>query len=263
MSSPASDSPESGNQRPRRLWVIASVSVIFLVALSLYWFYPRPQLPEEDPFPIAPLSASPYLNTRSDVAYVGSEACRICHPNEHASFRQTGMGRSTEAIDPKQIPPDAVFDHEVSKRRYRVHLQDDRLWTRESLLTGGMEEVVLNDVPLTHVVGSGSHAQTFLAEVDGFLVESPVTWYASRKAWAMSPGFDRPEHGGFQRPVSETCLYCHAGRFEAIEHSLHRMKIDEPAISCDAATDPDNCTFSVMPPGSPLDPLTGRAMTPS
>jgi hypothetical protein len=219
--------------------VIASVLLVLVVALSIYWFYPRPQTQGvTDPFPIPPLSVSPYLNTKPDVAYVGSEACRHCHPNEHASFRRTGMGRSAAAIDPNQLPPDANFDHPVSKRRYQVHRQDDRLWHRESLLTGGTSAIVLNDVPLTHVVGSGTHAHTFLAEIDGFLVESPITWYTSRKAWAMSPGFDRAEHAGFQRPVNETCLFCHTGRFEVIAHSDHRSKITEPAISCERCHGP-------------------------
>lgn len=253
--SPASDTPESGNRRPSRRWVIASVVAILLVALLVYGLYPRPRPPEEDPFPILPLSASAYLNTQLNVAYVGSEACRHCHPNEHASFRRTGMGRSMAVIDPKQLPPNAVFDHEVSKRRYRVHRQDDRLWHCESLLTGGMRETVLNDVPLTHVVGSGTHAQTFLAEIDGFLVESPVTWYASRTAWAMSPGFDRPEHGGFQRPVSEACLYCHAGRFEVIGQSQHRMRIDEPAISCERCHGPGELHVQRHAPGRPAQPV--------
>lgn len=252
--SPAPDTPASGNRRPPRRWVIASLSAILLVALLVYWFYPRPGPQEDNPFPIPPLSASPYLNTKPDVAYVGSEACRTCHPNEHASFRSTGMGRSSAAIDPKQLPADAVFDHEVSKRRYRVHRQDDRLWHRESLLAG-MPETVLNDVPLAYVVGSGTHAHSFLAEVDGFLVQSPVTWYASRKAWAMSPGFDRAEHAGFQRPVIEACLYCHTGRFEVIEQSQHRMKIHEPSISCERCHGPGELHVQRHAPGQSARPF--------
>lgn len=237
--SPAPETSKPVNRRPLLRWlIIASVPTIILVALLVYWLYPTQRPPDDDPFAIPPLSASPYRNTKPGVAYVGSEACRNCHANEHSSFRRTGMGRSAAAIDPKHLPPDAVFDHKVSKRRYRVYRQDDRLWHRESLLTGGTTEAVLNDVPVSLVVGSGAHAQTFLAEVDGFLVESPVTWYASRKAWGMSPGFDRAEHAGFQRPVTETCLYCHTGRFEVIDGSQHRMRINEAAISCERCHGP-------------------------
>jgi hypothetical protein len=101
-----------------------------------------------------------------------------------------------------------------------------------------MKETVLNDVPITYVVGSGAHAQTFLAEIDGFLIESPITWYTARQAWSMSPGFDRAEHGGFQRGVGEACLYCHAGQAKAVGQTYHRMQIPEAAISCERCHGP-------------------------
>jgi hypothetical protein len=200
-------------------------------------FWRRPP-GESTGFPIPEVALSRFRNTRSDVAYVGSAACRSCHAGEDASFRRTGMGRSMAFVDPAAAPPDGVFDHPVSKRRYRVYRQDGQVWHRESLLAGGTQEVVLNDVPLKHVVGSGRHAQTFLAEIDGFLVESPLTWYAARKAWSMSPGYDRAEHAGFQRAVGETCLSCHAGQAAAEGGSVHRMRIDEAALSCERCHGP-------------------------
>lgn len=238
--SAAPDTPDPGTRRRR---VVAAVVASLSVAVVSLWLL-RPPAPSpappppEDPFPLPAWPASPFRNTAPEVAFVGSEVCRACHPDEHASFRRTGMGRSTAEIDPKQMPPDGAFDHEASKRRYRVYRKDGRLWHRESLLAGGAAETVLNDVPVKYVVGSGAHAQTFLAEIDGFLVESPITWYAARRAWNMSPGFDRPEHAGFQRGVGETCLYCHAGRAEAVERSYHRMKMDEPAIGCERCHGP-------------------------
>jgi tetratricopeptide (TPR) repeat protein len=214
------------------------LAVVAAVAVAL-----RPSSESFD-FPVPEVSPSPFRNTRPDVAYVGSAACRACHSEEDASFRHTGMGRSMAAVDPSAAPPDAVFDHPSSKSRYRVYRKDGRLWHRESLLNagstenGGPEEVVLNDVPLSHVVGSGRHAQTFLAEIDGFLVESPITWYADRAAWGMSPGYDRANHFGFERAVEDTCLSCHAGRAEAEDGSVHRMRIDEPALSCERCHGP-------------------------
>lgn len=233
MSTP-SDAPDARRQRPWR-WAVGGL-VALAVAAGAIWLARRPG-PTADPFPVPPLPASPYRNTRPDVAYVGSAACRDCHPDEHASFRRTGMGRSMAEVDPAQLPPDGTFDHAPSSRRYRAYRKDGRLWHRESLLAGG-KETVLNDVPIRYVVGSGAHAHTFLAEIDGFLVESPISWYASRNAWFMSPGFDRAEHGGFQRGVGETCLYCHAGRAEAVGRSLHHMHVAEPAIGCERCHGP-------------------------
>jgi hypothetical protein len=184
-------------------------------------------------FPFPPIAASPYRNTGSEARYVGSAACAACHPDRSASFRKTGMGVSMAAVDPAAEPPDAAFDHASSKRHYEVVRKGGNLWHREVDARGESTEF-----PLRYAVGSGRHAKTYLAEADGFLVESPVTWYASRQAWSMSPGYDRPDHMGFERPVGENCLFCHAGRAEAIGKSQHRMSVIEPAIGCERCHGP-------------------------
>ena len=55
-------------------------------------------------------------------------------------------------------------------------------------------------VPINSI-GSGHHSRSYIVEDDGFLVESPVTWYSSIEKWAMSPGYDRRFHMGFERMV--------------------------------------------------------------
>ena len=44
----------------------------------------------------------------------------------------------------------------------------------------------------------------------GKLMELPLAWYAEGGGrWAMNPGYDRPEHMGFRRAVSDDCIFCH------------------------------------------------------
>jgi predicted CXXCH cytochrome family protein len=148
------------------------------------------------------------------------------------------MGRSMAKVDPDREPPDAVFDHLASKRQYQISRKDGGLWHRELLLAGQPDEVVLSEYPLKYVVGSGRHAQSYLVEVDGFLVESPVTWYTSRQAWGMSPGYGGPNQRGFRREVDEHCLFCHAGKAEAVGGSINRMHFTEIAIGCERCHGP-------------------------
>jgi predicted CXXCH cytochrome family protein len=149
------------------------------------------------------------------------------------------MGRSMSPVDLDREPPDGSFDHLPSKRRYQVQRRGGRMWHRELLLPEeGEEELVVSEFPVKYVTGSGRHSLTYLVETDGFMVESPITWYAAKAAWGMSPGYDHAEHQGFQREVGESCLICHAGRAEAVDGSLHRMRITEAAIGCERCHGP-------------------------
>jgi predicted CXXCH cytochrome family protein len=232
--------PNRGRRRILRCLLAAAVVPAALAVVL--WLRrgagkPAPS-PEPDPFPLPPIAASPFLNTGPAARYVGSETCRTCHAGRHSSFRHTGMGRSLALVDVEREPPDAAFDHPLSKRRYRVYRKDRQLWHRETLLTEGPDEVLLSEYPVRYVVGSGRHARTYLVEVDGFLVESPVTWYPSLKAWGVSPGYDKPEQLGFARAVGEGCLFCHAGQSEPVGQSLHRMRLGELALGCERCHGP-------------------------
>ena len=218
---------------PRSKFVFAAALLLGVLGIALlvrFWSR-QTEKPLSQP-------SSPFFNTRSDARYVGSAACRSCHEEHTASFRRTGMGQSMASVDPSQEPPDADFDHPPSKRRYQVRRKDGALWHRELLRTDQPQEVLLSEYPLKYVVGSGRHARTYLVETDGFMVESPLTWYHSRQAWGMSPGYDGPKQSGFMRPVGERCLYCHSDRAETIGRSLHRMNVIEAAIGCERCHGP-------------------------
>ena len=198
---------------------------------------PKPLPDEPVSFLLTPLSPSPYLNTAPAGQYIGSAACKECHGDRHASFRHSGMGRSMATVDLVREPADAAFDHVPSKRRYEIVRKEGQIWHRE-LLLGSRPEVVLSEYPVKYVVGSGRHSLTYLCEVDGFLVESPATWYSAKKKWDMSPGYTNAEQIGFERATGEGCLNCHAGRAVAVDGSLHRMKVIEAAISCERCHGP-------------------------
>lgn len=140
-------------------------------------------------------------------------------------------------VDIDAEPPDGRYDHPVSGRRYTVQRRDGEMWHIESKLTEG-EPLVLSEYPVRYVVGSGRHSRTYLVEAEGFLVESPITWYSERKQWGMSPGYDWADHLGFQRAAGQGCLECHAGRTAPVGKSLHRMEVFEAAIGCERCHGP-------------------------
>ena len=241
-------SDPAATRRSNAFWLLGIAGlliggVVLLVARSGSEPGPGPSPePTPDPtpvtFPIPSVASSPYLNTGPDAHYVGSETCRECHEDRHTTFRRTGMGRSMAAIDLAREPIDAKYEHSLSKRRYEITRQNGRLWHREFLFAPGAENVLLAEYPMNYVVGSGRYSLTYVCDAEGFMVESPATWYTSKNAWAMSPGYDQAHQRGFERPVGVDCLICHAGRVEAVDDTYHRMKIIEPAIGCERCHGP-------------------------
>ena len=178
---------------------------------------------------------TPFENVSASVRTVGSSDCVSCHQEIADKHSDTGMGSSLTLLSPdSELPPDAVIRDQNSRRAYRVIKRDGQMWHQE-LLTGGEngQGVVAAELPVKWQIGSGRHSRSYLIEADGFLIESPVTWYSSRGEWGMSPGFDHPNHPGFGRIATAGCLYCHAGDARPMDGTSHRLSIHEGAIGCE------------------------------
>lgn len=214
--------------------------LLVLAALAGWWLLvpSRPPAGSDGPPAVPPLSPSPYRNTGTDAEYVGSAACIRCHEAEHRGYQRTGMSRSTAAVHADAEPPDGALDHPVSGVRFEAVRRNGELRHRDLLLAGGKADVVLSDFAVRYAIGSGRHAKTYVVEADGFLTESPITWYAAGPKWGLSPGYDQPVHPGFARAIGTQCVYCHLGRAEVLDHSAHRYRVVEPAIGCERCHGP-------------------------
>jgi hypothetical protein len=62
---------------------------------------------------------------------------------------------------------------------------------------------------IDYQIGAGILAHSYITQVNGYLFESPVTWFHS-SGWDVSPGYARAPAIDFDRPITETCLFCHA-----------------------------------------------------
>jgi hypothetical protein len=191
-----------------------------------------PQLPP------LPRAKSRYLNTTSQAQYVGNAACQSCHAEEHQSYELTGHSRALAKVDESQEPEDAEYYHQASGRWYQVFRQEGQLRHRESVRFDNGGELVLNDHAVQWVIGSGRFSKSYLVEQDGFLTESPITWYAANQRWSMSPGFDRASHMGFRRLADQGCLVCHAGQVTAHDGNAFRPRIEQMTIGCESCHGP-------------------------
>lgn len=139
------------------------------------------------------------------------EACADCHPEHAEGFAKTGMGRAMyRPNDQPKIedftPEKATVKHPHSGVLYQAIVDADGRWWQEERLPDGSH---LRRVEVKYIVGSGNHTRSYIGEIEGDLVQLPLTWYSGRGIWDMSPGYQNKEHMRFERPIKPQCVFCH------------------------------------------------------
>jgi len=220
----------------RGLWLLAALLGVG-VGVGVVWRFlpghPSPDAAAADPFPLPPYSDCQFLTVSHDATYIGSAACATCHPKNHQSYALTPHSRALAEADPAAEPPDVAIRHAPSGRTYRLYQKGGKLWQEEAVRAEDGKVMARLDLPVRYGIGSGHFSRSFLTEVDGFLYESPITWYAATRKWDMTPGYNAPRHWGSERPIKVTCLVCHVGRVEETAGAVHRLTVHELAIGCE------------------------------
>ena len=125
--------------------------------------------------------ASAYANTRLAVNYVGDSACTKCHGKIAETYRRHPMGRSlypvasAPAVGADQAAGRPLF--EVHGLEYSIEHRDGRVFHQETRRDASGRIVARNEAEVQFVLGSGSQGIGYLIERDGFLFQSPITWY--------------------------------------------------------------------------------------
>lgn len=255
VSAPESSRDDAGRaarlKRRRAIAACIGVAVAGAVGFLISRWEPAPALPPEPQparpianpprgdFPLPPIEAGRFRNTLPGVQYVGSDACIDCHRKEYESYQKTGHSLALQDVHLEREPPDGEVHHALSGRSYRIYRREGQLRHREFVKLSDGKEVVLADFPMKYTMGSGHNARSYIVESDGFLMESPVTWYAAKNGWAMSPGYEKQANQqGFARQAQYQCVGCHAGRIEPIGESVHSMRVLEKSIGCERCHGP-------------------------
>jgi Flp pilus assembly protein TadD len=219
---------------------------VLLIALGLWaWLSTRrpvsdPTTADDDP---RLTYASPYRNLRPEVKYVGTERCVDCHADIAASYGNHPMGRSLfpEREVAATEPLDASFHNPftILGTSYAAERRGDQMFhkvTRPKPDGGTLFEM---EAEAVYALGSGTRGRSYLVNHDGFLFQSPVSWFAQEKKWDLSPGFTATQN--FDRTIQPACLFCHCNQFEPVEGTVNRYH--EPlfrghAIGCERCHGP-------------------------
>ena len=127
--------------------------------------------------------------------------CANCHPQETKQYLESAMGRS---LGPPTLRPAGRVNHERSGSVITIEQRGGAMVHR---LT---ERGLTAEFPIAYQIGAGKLAHSYVVEIRGYLFESPATWFRAY-GWDVSPGYARAPALDFDRPINDTCMFCHAG----------------------------------------------------
>ncbi len=239
-------------RRPRRGPVlVAALALLLALGVAGAWLMrrgapdmgrPPATAPDESDDPRRTYTG-PYRNVSPDVHYVGDARCVDCHADIARSYAHHPMGRSLVAaadlIDRQRYSADVNNPFTALGRRFRVEPEGKQLWHRQAVLDEAGKPVVELAQEVNWVIGSGKKGYSYLTERDGYLLQTPISWFTQKQRWDLSPGFGPSALAG--RVVSAACLSCHANRLR--EHPEQPDRFEPPvfeghAIGCERCHGP-------------------------
>ena len=254
-------------KRSRRGWLVAGFVALGLAGAGTYAFWPRTDPPDPRPVvpaPLPPLTTSPFLNTAPGVMYVGDEACAGCHRSESRSYHAHPMGRgmfaAADSVHLEQYDAGVNNPFQAGPFHFQVSRKGTKLVHKEWCQDAKGRVVAQKEVEMAYAIGSGTHALSYLWQRDGFLFQSPITWYAkdsldpaSTSKWNLSPGYETVQ-AHFSRPIDTRCLYCHSQEAHHVPHTVNRYR--EPAfgqltIGCERCHGPGELHVASRKKGPP------------
>jgi hypothetical protein len=280
--------------RPARRWLLPAAGVLLaLLALGIAWkWWPAPET--EGPASPAAQAEAPdprltyptrYRNVRPGVKYVGDSVCARCHRDIAASYSRHPMAHSLapvsdatpiERYDPTAFNPFAAPDPFVAGGlHYRVERRDGHVLHHE--WAAGPDGGVLTEAvaEVQFAVGSGRRGRSYLVNHDGFLFQSPITWYPQAGRWDLSPGYGR-QNKHFGRPITVGCLFCHCNHADHVAPTINRYRqpvFQGYAVGCERChgpgelhvalrrrgEDPGGVDYTIVNPGR-LEPALREAV---
>lgn len=134
------------------------------------------------------------------------------------------MGQSLGVPNP--LLPGRVRQ-ESSGSDISIEIHDGRMIHRLS------ERGLTAEYPITYQIGSGVRGRSYAVDIGNYLLESPVSWYRDH-GWDISPGYEGMQLVDFDRPVTESCLFCHSGDAKFTDADKRRIAPGSvTAITCD------------------------------
>jgi len=197
----------------------------------------------------------PFRNLDSDVAYVGKAACAQCHADKFNTFTKSQMGRSfkpgfIEGSAANWEDAEPVYDPHRDLY-YQAFNRGQDLLVMEFRISNG-DTIHKRIEKIDYIVGSGQHTNSHMMDVNGFLYQVPITWYAQDGKWDLPPGFEN-NNSRFSRPITQACMGCHNAISSFVEGSENRFTELAHGIDCERCHGPGELHVSEKQEGQIVD----------
>ena len=142
--------------------------------------------PAASPGPIDPRQtyAGPYQNIHPDVRYVGDAQCGVAR-RFAKSFAKHPMARSlasvADLLDRQRDSPDVNNPFTALGRLFQVERQGQKMRHRQTAIDASGKPIVELTQDVRWAIGSGAKGYSFLSEQDGYLLETPISWYREKR----------------------------------------------------------------------------------
>lgn len=180
--------------------------------------------------------------------YIGSRACRGCHPGESVLHGRSGHARTLRAAEgvplARELDGRVVPDPERPGVTWAYTLRDGRLHLERAEAQGGAAERFLLD----YAFGSGRHATTFVTVLEPgtpAALEHRLTHFTREDALGLTPGQESGRLATGTTPLGRTlspratakCFECHTTRVSEGRGGLDADAL-VPNVACERCHGP-------------------------
>ena len=135
---------------------------------------------------------------------IADAECAKCHKEIFQKYLSTPMARASGRAEENLIP--GTFLHTPSAVEYSVSSRNGKPYLA---FQSRKDPHITGEYPLSYFLGSAHLGTTYLYEVNYYLFESPVAWYAASHGYDMKPGLAAMAQMPPSLPMQSGCLRCH------------------------------------------------------